>query len=576
MKRVLTIVLLIIAFTVIIAAPFFIWGGEKFTFFSDQEKAITAFILVTLEFVSIIFSIVIVVYVLYQYIRYRRPHRLVFEAFSNESELVQTENKPLNLSMLAQEELVRQFKVICNELGEYTEHADNVSQDFEAFSGDGLYLDEDLSENNIGTYVSVDQIKKSGMIEDLKIVIEDLKDPKGINLMNLVGEIAPKEVTPFMKFIEAIIPPHIIRATGHLQWWSDVPGKVGITFEFVDIGSQRNLMVRTIWWRPSEKKGANEASINGELSNQGKSALSKEEENALATDRYIDLLRPAMHWLALMFWEQELMSHVPIQNHFLKLHEKRRKARILYLLGAMYYAHSDQFQAYSSFFCQLAVEHFRQSSITDPNWNLSYLYLANLYSFKVLVTKEEKSEKLLKEALSLYEKALAHTKETHTRSHIIIAKALAKLSSGITSKNVELMNWAIKDVEELKKEIDPADFDPTRADCAVYLYNLATWYSLAYDHYVSVPNVEPKEEARCYLAYALTRSRTLWHIVEKDGNFDGLRKEGDVKELIEILKESLDINPELANMTGQPFKTEIHKILQMVDEKLERPGTEVE
>ena len=89
------------------------------TFIGDQEYAITGLILVSLELVGLVFAIYIVIFIFLQYIRYRRRQRLVFDAFSNEPELVDTVNKPLNLSMLAREELVRQFKIIYNELREY-------------------------------------------------------------------------------------------------------------------------------------------------------------------------------------------------------------------------------------------------------------------------------------------------------------------------------------------------------------------------------------------------------------------------------------------------------------------------
>ena len=81
---------------------------------------------------------------------------------------------------------------------------------------DELYIEEDPSGNNIGMYLSADQFK-SEIIGDLKDVIMSLKDLKDINLMHLVGEITPQEISPIVKFIEAVIPPHTIRATGHLQ-----------------------------------------------------------------------------------------------------------------------------------------------------------------------------------------------------------------------------------------------------------------------------------------------------------------------------------------------------------------------
>ena len=218
--------------------------------------------------------------------------------------------------------------------------------------------------------------------------------------MHLFGEIALQEISPIVKFIEAIIPPHTIRATGHLQWERN--DRVGITFEFVDLANRRDLMVRTIWWEPEPPVGSDKA--DNSFTNKVKTDY----------DYYIELLRPAMHWMALMFLEQKLLSLVNpsdrilniFNNHEKERQEKERQARILYLLGVLYYARADQFPAYKDFFCLLAVEHFSQASLKDANWPLPYLYLANLYSFKMRDLKmrdekEEMSDKLLKEARKL-------------------------------------------------------------------------------------------------------------------------------------------------------------------------------
>ena len=171
MKRFLTIALLIIVLIVVVTVPFIIWGGTKFASFSDQEKTITTFLLASLELIGLVVSTAIVIFILYQYIRYRRPYRLIFDAFSNELALIQNENKPLNLSVLAKEKLVRQFIIIFNELKVYS---GEKSQDFEAFVADELYIEEDLSENDIEIYVSANQIIKSGIIEDTKGCLQDL------------------------------------------------------------------------------------------------------------------------------------------------------------------------------------------------------------------------------------------------------------------------------------------------------------------------------------------------------------------------------------------------------------------
>lgn len=544
MKRILAIVFLIIVLVAVVIAASILWGGTRFSSFSNNEELITAFLLTSLELIGLVVSIAVALFIIYQYVQFRRPYRLVFEAFSNESKLVDTGKKPLNLSILAQEELARQFKSIYRDLKEYSE---KDSQDFEALVADELYFGEDSSGNDIGNYVSSDQIKKAGMLEDLREVIKDLKDPKGINLMHLVGEIAPKEVTPITKFIEAIFPPHVIRATGHLQGKSDKSGREGITFEYVDLGSQRNLMVRTLRWQAPDN---------------GEDPVDEE------SDHYIELLSPAMYWVALMFLEQKLISNVPLINRIFKAREKRRKARILYLIGALYYAHAQQLKAYSSFFCQLAVEHFRQALITDRNWDLPCLYLANLYSFKALDNEGELHKNLINEAFELYNEARKRAEmkgDIYTQARIILTKSLAALTSGVKTKDKSQIDKAIQEIEDMKTLIDPDNFDPDREDCAVYFYNLATWHQIAYNKFVGVPNAVPWDEARRYMAYSLARSREFWNTVENDVNFESMREGGYLEKLKQELDKKLREEPTLAKLTGEDFKTEIAKLLVKVD-----------
>lgn len=583
MRRVLIILLLIIVFILLVTVPFYIWGVTKFDSLTTQEKSITDVVLVTLELIGILISSAVVITILFQYFRYRRPYRLVFDAFSNEPDLINNEKKPLNLSILVQEELIRQFKVIYTQVSGYSDRSkDKKRQEFEALLADELYIEEGPLGKGMGTYVSVDQVTKGGMIADLKEVIAHLRDSQGINLMSLVGEIVPKEVAPVSKFIEAIIPPHVIKATAYLQWRSmvsegdivdDVSDKVGITFKYVDLSNQRNLMVRTLWWQSSEDQSKK---ATGTRSTAKRNMAHKTVPNRVA-ERYIELLTPATYWMALMFWEQKLLSNVPPLNRIINIREKRRQARIFYLLGALYYAHADQFPAYKSFFCQLAVEHLRQASITDETWNLPYLYLANLYSFKAQETQGEKSEKLREDAKKLYKAALDHTrkKNVHTKPRILIAQALAELAAAVKAGNEgRYKDWeqqkgeAVRLIGELQKEIDPARFDPGRADCAAYLYNLATWYQIAYDETIPVANIRPHDEARRYLAYSLVRSQGLRDTLENDRKFTSMRTEGDLELFLELLKEAQDRNPNLAELTGDEFKRELDTIPQIIDQRL--------
>src|SRR5260370_2019752 len=225
MKRILAIVLLIIVLIVVITVPFIIWGGGRFTSFSDQEKAITSFLLASLELIGLIVSIAIVVFILYQTIQYRLQYRFVFEAFSNESEFGYIEKKLLNLSLFARDELVRQVNNIYKELKGYSD------RDFETLVADELYNEQDHEKNASIKDFGIDlaEIVKIDTFEHIIETLDLLNNPQGIKW----DEIAPKEISPIFKVIEAVIPLHVIKATGYLQWGSHRPGGEGITFEFV-------------------------------------------------------------------------------------------------------------------------------------------------------------------------------------------------------------------------------------------------------------------------------------------------------------------------------------------------------
>src|SRR5215470_9577674 len=116
MRRVFLILLLVILFILIVTIPFLVLGATKFDSLTTHEKSITDTILVTLELIGLFLASAVVIIILFQYFRYRRPYRLVFDAFTNEPDLINSERKPLNLSILVQEELIRQFKIIFNEV----------------------------------------------------------------------------------------------------------------------------------------------------------------------------------------------------------------------------------------------------------------------------------------------------------------------------------------------------------------------------------------------------------------------------------------------------------------------------
>lgn len=181
------------------------------------------------------------------------------------------------------------------------------------------------------------------------------------------------------------------------------------------------------------------------------------------------------------------------------------------------------------------------------------------------------------EALKLFNKALACAKRADegidTEQRIILARMLTELTSDIrTFDERHIREVLAPEIAEIKAYIDSDSFDFERKDSAAFLYNLATWYRMAYNSRAAIPGVDTRKEARLYLAYCLALSDDLRDKVEYDTNFKFLYIEGDLEFFIEELAkhQKLMAKAERAKMGKKDFKTEIDEILERVDERLGR------
>lgn len=499
-------------------------------------------ILTLLELVGLVIALALASFVLYQFIRRFFLNQWIFAGFSNESNfsgLLATELKTMSFHMLAMEELVRQSQIVSKQWNQYNE----------GLLGNAMIIGDNHWKAQL----------PKGFIND-----EDVIAPLRPDIFDWVKSAEDKVPQGFafimslISFVGATIPAPIVKITGHIQFLSN--NKAGITLEVVDAKKPHNNAIYTFW---QDDEAASSLA-------QSSAAL---EDKRRPIDGYIELLSPTMRWLAQVRWKQKVESRITLRNFF-SGNRKREKAKLFYRLGTLFYTSTVEFTKHKSIFFQLAINHLNQALDADQNWYYPSLYLANVYSFEMQDKEDESHEKLLKEVLYLYEEALDRAKrageDISTKQRIILSKALAELVSGLNTYNERHINQAIQGMEYIKKESDPADFDAERADCATFLYNLATWYELAYDNYVPIPNVKPREEARRYLAYCLARSQDLWNEVEKDINFQSMRNEGDLEMLKEELHKKLKNNPELAKLTGQMFKYEIDGILEEVDRRLRR------
>lgn len=584
MRRLL-VVLLIFCLVLAVAILLTIMWSEAVVPLTQRGRDIISFILMLLQLLGIAIAIAIALLVIVQYIQDLRPRHFVFGGFSNVSKLLEAEKMPLDLDMLAREKLVYQFEILNHRL----HPTDDTSTDVDALFDAERCSPKNPAGSNIRGYLLSDQIKKEivdDLTKDLTKITADLNMPKYTDLVNLVGEIAPAEITPFMRLVDAVIPPHIIKAVGHLQWWKATPDCAGITFDFVDLGEQRSITVRTIRWHPSDENSSDKSTISelacNELILSGKGngeSVHREQEEPdenqiiqLATDRYLELLDPSMRWLALVFWEQRTSLHVPFRYRVNrdKNYKEERLAYLQYILGALYYTSANEFRAYDQFFTQLAIEHFGRAIKIKSDWYLPYLQLATIYSFKMLELRSSKSQnevqqKLLQKVLHLCGQALDNVGQQNKKTidmaqrRITVIKLLAEVASG-TNENLDK---AAPEFEGLEKWQDPADIDPKQQpDCSAYLYQLATLYTIAYNEYI--PHV--RDKALRYLAYSLARSSELRDKVNVDPNFQKFMEEGDLVVLKEELEKKIREKPDLEELAEEPFRDEIDKILGRLEE----------
>ena len=431
-----------------ILAPSWAINYSKGTSFFTIVKDFADLILLIVEICAIAIAILVVTILLPR--RYRR-HRFVFGGFSGTSQLATALQRPINFDKLAAEELVKQARFVYSQVEEYTQSPttsasrsskapsnkkkQNELDTYVTYLEDSIYYKEDLSRDNGVQPLQIGSAK-GGLNEKLVgTILASLKDmfktsiPDLQNLIKDIVDSASQEIAPIMKIINALLPPRIIKIAGYLQWQSDIPARVGLTFEATDLSEQRTLMLYTFWQPPKP------AQADPQGTNAGVSSI---------MERYIALLYPIMRWLVLMLWGLQATSDIMQRHHQLNSNPKKELALLYYFLGAMYDVSSEDedCQEWEPFFEEFAIKHLRLATDTDPSLWFPPLYLANIYRSKLEKLSRDHDEQLNVEERSLiyfkaqywYDKAigcltdtikgLIDTKNRFIWARIKIAKAL--------------------------------------------------------------------------------------------------------------------------------------------------------
>lgn len=531
--------LFITIIAVVVAILLTVWGKKV----GDLNSSLLA----VLELFGLILALAFVCFIFYQIIRYYFSPQFIFEGFSNEGDLLTNEQKPLQFSKLAWEELANQFQALVQKWGPNA----NGSE------GDQfLKVDPDMQHNVFLEKIFIPLSEKNfigaaGTTVIDRVKVAEVKGPENfVILMSIIG------------FIGSIIPQPIIRIVGHLQRQGYPSDKLGITLEFIDDKRPFNFVIHSFW----------------------------EDESATSSlglqQRYRKLLHPTLRWLILECYRRKEEAQISRRDfNFYVRHKKwsetkqEKEAQLLYTLGSLCYAITDEFESpqakVKEFFLQLAINYSLQSSKMKSDWYLPYLFRANVHGYKMLLTRLQSPERseFLRKALDVYNLALDckeakgnEPKENiENRYRIIVARASVELRSGIN----RLIDKAYRELEDTRNELDPADFDPERSDCAIFLYDLASWYAVAND--MLIPQFENENfgmKAWRYLAYSLVRSQSKWKQAEEDIIFKVLRFERNLEILKEELRKKLNCNPHLAKARGATFKDEIETVLEKIDKSL--------
>jgi hypothetical protein len=596
MRRILLILLFLTL--ILLGASYLMLRGGEFSTILKQGENIVALTLTILEIIGIALAIVLAALIIVQYIFYLRPRHFVFEGFSNAETLTSAEQFPLNINALAQERLLQQCAVMYRSLLNFPlgkQKTEKIRLDTRKLLADIPFStqnfpsnDEFSMEDDIAGFLALDMlIDDQAAVANRELtlctreMVESLQEQNQVNLMSLMGEIAPEQISPLAKLINAAIPPHIIKANAHFQYSRDEKSglnRPGITIEIVNVRNQHRIALQTIWGTSNEIRTAIAASPGvPRTRTKAKMAIRSQEKSfleptpKLTIDHYIHLLKPAICWLTMLFMEQHLISHVPPINHFLRWREPRRKAQLHYVLGILYYASAYQYPMHKDFFWEQAVGQFHQITIEGPNWCEPYLYLANIYSFQMHqseATTESEHQNLLDQAMDLYRTALAVRDCNASRQkpldyRIIIAQAWTQLISHnphyqaegiatIEKVSVQLENDVLKNVSQ-------------RESYAPALYNLAAAYITMLNE--NKPVVDGWKKARYYLTYALVCSWDLRDTIER------VMDDYDTSYYIQALEEILwDKVHKISKLPGKILQEKINTLedeaKKLMDRKL--------
>lgn len=594
MKKYIVSVTVILLLIIVGPIWAFIHFSEWIKEFSTYGQAFTAAVLAFFEVLGIAIGILLI----YFYFRRRAQHQFIFEGFCNEAELLTAEQKPINLSKLALEELTSQFQSLYSQLRLYTQRPDQpyIHHGFSRWSKwfpkesserediifpiSGVPYDSNLASVDVWTYLPSEDVEKQ--VNSFKKTLEKMFDSLGTEtsseLADSITDVAPKGMASMIKFFDMLISPRIVKSIGYLQYQSD---KIGITIEIVDFREQSCVSLHT-FWKDIQSNASGQPHIDA-------------HDMSWVIPHYMELLGPAMRWLVLQIWGQKVSHKLSRHHLFSFIHHaqkqsEREKQKIVmyYLLGALYYSSGEQFPAlHAPFFFQTAA-HYLQKAVdqkaVEISWWIPRFCLANIYRQQFKQEEhEDRREKLFQKSIQYYDEAdnaygRDAQKELLIEGRILINEAKAIVESGYGDsisplisnvkrmRNIDILKEGIVE-GRLEKKLPATFFDKKQAAESIrLLYDFAALYEMTYVEYVGIKDA--RQKAWRYLAYSLARAQ-LYHTdssllekVKTDPDFQLMREENEAKILSSMIDE---IVKHFANKTLL-LKRDECKFIRVVDD----------
>lgn len=571
MKKYIVSVAVILLLIIVGPIWAFIHFSEWIIKYSTYGQAFTAAVLAFFEVLGIAIGILLI----YFYFRRRAQHKFIFEGFCNEAELLTAEQKPINLSKLALEELTSQFQSLYSQLRLYTQRPDqpHIHHGFSRWSKwfprefserediissiSGVSYDSSLASVDVWTYLPSEDVEKqvNSFKETLGKMFDSLGTETSSELADSITDVAPKGMASMVKFFDMLISPRIVKSIGYLQYQSD---KIGITIEIIDLREQSCVSLHT-FWKDIQSDAPGQPHIDA-------------NDMSWVMPHYIELLGPTMRWLVLQIWGQKVSHKLSRHHLFSFIHHaqkqsEREKQKIImyYLLGALYYSSGEQFPAiHAPFFFQTAA-HYLQKAVdqkaVEISWWIPRFCLANIYYIQFKQEKhEEIREKLFQKSIQYYEEAYSASgretqKDPLIEGRILVNEAKAIVEGGYgdsisplmsnvaMKRNVDILREIVEG--RLEKKFPATFFDKKQADTSIrLLYDFAALYEMSYVEYVGITGA--RQKAWRYLTYSLARaqlhhtdSEDLLEKVKIDPDFQLMREENETKILPFMIDEIL-------------------------------------